>query len=514
MVRTVSIRDMGPITSLTIDIPEQGGVVVLSGRNGAGKSTALEAVDGLLRGRTDITPRDGCDRGELDAFGAVLRVGRRTSRSGSLEVTSLEGRLSPAQLVDPGLKSPDAADAVRIKALLQLVGAKPELSQFWSLVGGQEQFEAAVPGDLSDESDLVALAGKIKRGLESAARRVEGTAENEAAKAAAYRKGIEGVVLTAPDKPALQAELEAAIRDESRLLEQSRTGTRLRADAANARKALESSAATPMADLTSRIAAASADLESLEARKSQASRAAAEASAAYEAARQAMNQALAAEESAIDALARQTEVVRALNDQQSSQAAAAQQHAAAVAGWKAAIERAEAYECPTADELAAASAVVQSCHARLAAAAVSQRAIEQAATADQHEAAAKEAYRLSEQYRAAAAATDDVLSAAVAKTGTDLVVRSGRLWIETRRGLTQFSDLSHGERWKTAIDVALAALPEDGDMQPLLTIPQEAWEGLDPVNRSLVSDHAITSGVVILTAECSDSETLIATTAN
>ena len=81
-----------------------------------------------------------------------------------------------------------------------------------------------------------------------------------------------------------------------------------------------------------------------------------------------------------------------------------------------------------------------------------------------------------------------------------------RLVLDTRRGATYFADLSHGERWKLAIDIALDALGDRG----VLVIPQESWEGCDNVARGEIAMHARTRGVVVLTAACSTDERITA----
>lgn len=510
MSSVLEITDIGPIEHLAIPCPDEGGIVVLSGRNGAGKTTALNAVDSIVSGNTTVTPRDGCSRGEIDAFGATLRVGKRSSRSGELEVTSLDGRLSPAQLVDPGLKSADAADAVRIKALLQLAGAKPQVSDFFSLVGTQEQFEQAVPESLADIDDVVTLAAKIKRSLEAEARRREATAENEAGKAAAYRKGIEDLDLSSvPDAAELNQRLESAIRHESTLTEQALMASRLRAEAADARAKLSETEHLP-ADLSDTIAEAETALKSANAiltgRKEmvdQAKAALAQAEAALEDAEREFRVSSERQASAALRLAE-------LNERQQSETEQRERYDAAVAGWKASIEAAEAAECPTVDEIEAAENAVKVAREAIEQAAVMRRAVEQAAKADEHDATAKSLVKQATALRDAAKGTDDILSDLVGRCGTPLIVRGGRLYLETRRGLTEFRELSHGERWKVAIDVALQAFPADAEHTPILTIPQEAWEGLDPPNRAVIAEHARDRHVLILTAECSDADAVTA----
>jgi hypothetical protein len=61
-----------------------------------------------------------------------------------------------------------------------------------------------------------------------------------------------------------------------------------------------------------------------------------------------------------------------------------------------------------------------------------------------------------------------------------------------------------GEHWRMAMDITIAAVGDRG----LIVIPQEAWEGLDTANRGAIHSQAQSAGVTVLTAECSDDETV------
>ena len=102
--------------------------------------------------------------------------------------------------------------------------------------------------------------------------------------------------------------------------------------------------------------------------------------------------------------------------------------------------------------------------------------------------------------RGSARGTDEILSGLVGKANAKLRVEAGRLILNTTRGKTYFAELSHGERWKLALDVAIEAVGPGG----VLVCPQEAYEGLDPSNRRLIADHLAGTGVVMFTAEASD----------
>ena len=55
--------------------------------------------------------------------------------------------------------------------------------------------------------------------------------------------------------------------------------------------------------------------------------------------------------------------------------------------------------------------------------------------------------------RDAASRIDGILSEAIAGLGSPLRVRSGRLVLDTHRGVELFGDFSHGERTLAAIDI-------------------------------------------------------------
>ena len=159
------------------------------------------------------------------------------------------------------------------------------------------------------------------------------------------------------------------------------------------------------------------------------------------------------------------------------------------------------------DEIEAAEDALVEARSRVAAAIEASKAGECLARAAEAEARARAAEREAERLREAAESTNDVLTAAVATLGVPLRVKRGRLVTDTdRRGETLFAELSHGERWRLAIEVAIRVLGQDG----CLTIPQEAWEGLDPTNRAEIVGLLVGSGVVAYTAEATDDADLTA----
>ena len=480
-MRTLEISDVGPIKTLSIPIPEPGGLCVLRGRNGKGKTKALEAVETALTGRGKIDVRDGALRGEVDAFGVTLTVGRSTRRSGELVVESLDGKLSISDLIDPGIKSPDAADAKRIKALVQLANVPVCAEMFYPLVGGREQFEALIGSKALASDDIVVMAERIKRDLEEKARQNESQAEHAEGRARGAREAAAGTDVTAEcDATKLQAALEAAIRDESKLKAQKDASEKAALAARQAQDQLED-AETGYSGQTLEAATIAETAAKL----------------ASEAAQQAVRDA----EAALERARHQFDDARQAYSRAIAATKQAAQHDNMVAQWREQIA-ASVPVMPDAEQLTAATQAVTAARQAVEQGALIRKAQQHLAEADKHAQAATGHRQRSEQLRNAAHGTDDVLSQIIAQSGSPLRVEHGRLVLDTRRGMTYFHDLSAGERSRIAVDIGIDAVGQRG----VLTLSQEIFEGLDPINRDSLATHAVERGVVILTAEASEHE--------
>lgn len=500
----ILIEDVGPIRSLRIPLPKLGGLIVLSGRNGRGKSIALEAADKLVSDRGTLEPRDGMPRGEVTGCGVHLTVARKTTRSGELEVTSLDGKLSPADLVDPGLKSADAADAARIKALVQLVGAPADPSLFYGLLGGKEPFEAVVSKELLATDDVVKMAGIVKREIEKECRKQEDRAEHHFGQCVAMKKAANDVDVTIEtDVAKLQSRLEAAVGEHSRLTSQVASAERLRQQAEEAKNALAANEDAGFQDFA-------AEIEDLKSKTDAAGKALTAAATAWNQAQEAARKAKEVYDAAMTSEKELSRLLFQAGDRQEKQLAAIEAQRATRQTCVEIIAAAEQCVSPDIIEIELAAKEVTAAREAIEQAAIARQAQQRITDANtQHELSVDHKKR-AQQLRDAAAGIDNVLSDVVAKCGTSLRVVNGRLVTETRRGDTLFADLSHGERWTIAIDVAVDAFGPSNGHLPLLTIPQEAFEGLDPQAREAIADHAKVRGVVILTAECSATEEITA----
>ena len=487
ITKNIEIENIGPVERLVIPVPEDGGLVVLSGRNGAGKSNSLEAVESLASGKGKLSVRDGALSGRITGLGAVITVGRSTRRLGELEVETLEGKLSIAELVDPGLKSDDAADGKRIKALVSLTGTEPDISEFYKLVGSKERFQDLVSPTASESADWVTMADRIKRDIEKAARKEEDAAEYQEGKARGLCDVAEQADETIEDADVLQQELLQAAQLVSQLEErqtQAKQGME-RAKSAQSRIARLTDGLDERIEMLRDKKRQSEELyESLERSHGEMEQQIAELTSQAKL----LRQKLAAEAEKLQ------DVTQRLTDAIESQTEVAELK-----------EETSVCIAPVdPNEIEDAKNNVLWIQRRMEAAAVAREAAAKREDARRIRQKAAEHRRTAIELRNAAKATDDVLSELVGRTCNVLRVEHGRLVLNTTRGATYFSELSHGERWKLAIDIAISQLGNQG----IVVLPQEAFEGLDPVARKIINDHAKYRKVLVLTAENSASQSI------
>ena len=466
----VVLENVGPVKHFEFEVPADGGVVVLRGRNGAGKSHILDAVQSLVSGDGSVPLRDGQAKGKVVGLGATIKFAKRTTRSGELEVESLTGDVDPAALVDPGIDNAERADAARIKALLTLAGVQATPANF--------RFADAEIELPETETDPVKLAGL-------AAREYQRLAREQEAKVADLQQAMQAL-------GTVQVEYDGETDPE--VLEQKLIDAKAQLASLKQRQAEYLDQKTKYDFACEDLRQSSGDIDQKLA-KARAKRA--------------------------DIDARHQQAVVLANDLRSqlvaveaSLVALQKEHDAAVEAGTLNERVLRQYEalkaivdagCPNRPDTAIeiAETAVEICRDDM----------QKAALVRQNEETAQEREQLAtdiENYtdRAAklrkyATRCEQALSDMVGQSGTGLFVEGGRLRIATDRGPDElFSELSHGERWKAAIDVCVSSVGN----KALIVIPQEAWEGIDPVNRERLAEFARERSVTILTAECGDGE--------
>jgi len=483
--RAVDIENVGPIERLAVPLPPSG-VVVLHGRNGSGKSHALQAVDSLVSGRGKLPCRDGARSGMVEGVGARLSIGRSTRRTGEAEVATLEGRFDISQLVDPGLKDAEAADKARIKALIQLSGAKADAAEFAALLPEGVSLGSLVDTD-QQSADPVTLAAQIKRALESEARKAEKIAAEKRTEATALRQQAGGTDDAGPSLQETEAAIQEALLAKQAIEQRAASVAEQIEAAANARKALaelQAGEAADTAGVEGQLADARKRVESIRctrddliAQRMEIDRKIREADQQVKSA----GETVANLENQLEAAERRTRRTQVLEN-----VIAAAPEPVPQAELDAAAQR-------LTEAKGQYGIAVQADNARKAL--EKANAILEAATA---------ATRRAEQLRNAGKALDDVLSAMVGRVTEALRVTGGQLVVAATG--EPFARLSHGEGWRIALEIAANMVGQGG----IVVVPQEAWEGQDPINRAEIGEIARQVGILIVTAECADNAEIAA----
>lgn len=462
----ISISNIMAVKELTSEPPAAGGVVVLRGRNGAGKThalTAIAALAGVGPGSSALGARDGTGSGTAAGLGARITIGRRTTRAGEAVVDAIDGT-NPAQLIDPGIKDPAAADQRRLAALGRLKGTKADAEAIARDLGIDLACTASAR-TMALRDDLPAFAGSLKRDLEAISRKHEDEATNLDLQATACRPS-EGVDITQPHD-------EAALRGAHRTA-YDRVLT-LRAAAETARLAAE------------------------------ANQAAAEMLVGLQApARSNMDMAAAVEDAeariALSVQLVQTERERLAKLQgeweQAERYHAAVQHAENV--------RAAARDSytPTEAEIRAAQEATEAAALMVERGAVIRDALKRLDQGRGFLVQATEVRATGDRVRGLANSLEALVAKRIGAAEHGISVRDGRMFIKHARGEILFSELSAGERARVAIEIAIAS----GGPRPLLVLDQEFWEGLDPANRREIRTIAIEKNALIYTAEADDGD--------
>lgn len=442
-----------------------GGVVLVTGRNGCGKTTALSAVSRMVQGDKSIRvePRDNVARGVVEGWGAKLTVGRSVRKSGELEIESIDGKVDLAALVDPGIKDPVAADAARIKTLLKMSSTKLDASSFVdpTIVG-----DAGDLVDLSDcqTDDAVETARRVKKALdksalarEQAAAKCEGAAERTALMT---EDDVEDVDVSYDEAKEKLDKAQEKYYETRGKWEQSKKFTSRVNEAV---EWLERNKAPDVEALQHRV-------DSLLDEQTELLRKLA-----------VLNGNIRDAETDLEFGKKDAEVVREYE--------AIVSKAAAVNVTEADVAKAEK---AAKDAFDLKVAVEKSDH--------SKRMREMAALTRKE---AKAQRSIAEKLRSAAASIDAVLGNALSGLGVPIQVQGERLCVNYEgRGWIPFADQSPGERYRQVIDWAISICPDRG----ILIIKQAGWDSLDRTNKSAVCSHATEKGVVIFAEQATDGD--------
>lgn len=498
------IENIGPIRHLTFPCPKDGGLVVFKGRNGAGKSTALNAVDRVLGKDVKLQKNEKCPgSGHVETpLGVSLKVSQTVRRTEEqrddegkdvgLTVEVLDDEFSITDLVDPKEKDQAAADRRRIKALLRTANAQADITLFEQLFRNDAEFKAIIREETRKTDDLVQMASRVKEDIEKKARDVEAEvdkAENDILRLEGALVGFE---------PNAELNLEQIRRDHEQAVERLGALKRDRAAYLNASELI--------GGLVEREAAAkesgAVDLAKLEAEAKVES----DFIGVKTALREQKEREIARLNAEITETNLQIEAAVARKETANARVESARASSALLESIQKQLADARAVPVVT-DEDVKAAAEKASWFATSIANAERQADLQRKADdINAKRLEKKNLERKAKDLRDAAKATDGVLTDVIKTLGTPIKIGyddkgNPRLEVfhEARDRDVYFSELSKGEKLKLVADVAVKAVGKGG----MFTIPQELFEGLDEDNRIELAQTLRGTGVIAVTAQCS-----------
>lgn len=476
---TIEISDIGPVEEFRHELNEPG-VHVLKGKPGSGKTTILRTIELATSGRTDVRPtkRDGSKGGKAAVVGKTLKIARVVREEGELGIEGL-GDLDLNTLHSPKFNDASTRDKYRIKTLARLAGAEANLDLFRNLLNGT--FDDVIDEESVVSDDLVEMAAKVKRAIEKAALAAEKKAETARANQQAKRDACKDLDLKAPsDEAALADALSAAIAEHSRLREQAKAGETARAQAAEARRQLESAPQLSVDEAEQALSKAINDSAEANQRITDLAAALAKAQAEHE-------------------------VLVEKSRSAKQQLEAAKKYEDMAAQWRKAIETSESVSVPSTEDLEKAAAEIEAAKAACNLGAQVRNALQASKDAELFAAHVTSYEKSAEAFRKAAAAAYDVVTKALGEIDCPLKVWNDekgdtRLVIATDRSEREpFDELSDGERWKVILPIAFKS-------NRAVVLSQAAWGEISPANRKMIDELAREQGCYVITAQVDDGE--------
>lgn len=475
----VSIKNVKAIEYCDIPIPEDGGVVIMRGSNGAGKSTAIACVDAILTGDTSgIELRDGEIKGSVEGFGVKIHVGRsKVQRTGKLETIGLEHSIDLATFISPKRQDEKTADKDRIRELVSISGMKTDPSLFYPLFGGEQGFEFSIDEDDIHGKDMIELSGVVKRTLQKQASEAEKKATELKGKADALKTVDKSVDLSGEtDAAKLEAERDQAMRNLSSI-ESRAESARKQAERVHKAEAklneLQATAYTPTEDLKSKQADIENSIRGFIERRIEAER---ELVKIAEFIKQAEAKANQNAETIADAERRDKERQTLLE-----------------------LIKSDFELSPTAEQIEQAKKRLADAKKAVTDGALIRDAIQKREQAKEVEKRIDGLTLDAKELRERATMVDSIVSKAIKAPG--LLIEDGRLVVVTpKRGKVYYHDLSDGERTRIALELGVLRVGERG----LLALQQHFWEGLDGTAQAQVYREAKRLGVVVITAKSSE----------
>lgn len=510
---TITIENFGPIVFQQFRfIP--GKITVAFGSNGAGKSESQIAADALVGNKEaleKVTLREGAERGRISGFGRELKFTAKRCEKGTGEVSVcvVEQGFSLARFVRPGFKDPEANDRQRLKDLASLLEIAPDPKAVYQLVGGLDAERAAL--DDLPEADRPAALAKIEARERAIYNAIVSEKTSKAKDPAEYVANLKADC----DRAALENEkLALTLNGEAEGMEDTLPeipdgtesdaevlSSRL-ADAVNAKRALQTRDESAIeAERLAKLAEgvleagqgqtvddAQAVLNSSKAEVEESEKLIAEMKAALE-----------REQVRLDGLKRRVQDAQTALE-------SAEQRRDELAGARAALEAKAQHPSP--EEWEEAERAIKAAEDAVALGGKIRDAIETRAKIKAKREEAAEATAEAESLRSAAKRTVGLLVEPINDLHCGIEIDDNMRLIFTEHPVREHcpvEELSPGEAWTLALKL-ITRIVGGEDIEAFVTIPQEAIEGLDPINLQILIDEVAKTRLMLFVAKASATE--------
>lgn len=510
------IQNFGPIELAKFPFCP-GRITAAYGSNGAGKSEAQVAFNAIAGLGTDgVVVRDGCDSGRISGFGCEVKFTlKRCTRTGEIGVYVVEESFSLARFVRPGFKDPAANDRQRLKDLASVLGIEIPQEKVWQLVAGfdeeRAQFEIDAKGNLPvAELDrrLADIRTKERKVYNAIVSEKTTKAKDPAEYVACLKADCDRVALE-NEKTALVLNSEAdALREtlpqvpEGFVFDAEVLSSRL-ADAVQAKRELERRKET--ADDAERLAKEAERI--LTAGQGQTIEQAQEILTAAEAEVTESETMIADMEAALGReRTRLSGLKRRVEDAKTAKTAA-EERKQEIDGARAALQ--QKVNRPSDSEWQTAEAEIQAAEQAVA---LGSKIREADKTREQISGKIKEAEEITREAEALRAAAKGVVGLLVEPInalhcGIEIDDTNRLIFTEHPiRGRCLVEELSPGEAWALVIRL-LVKVVGGNDIPAIVAIPQEALEGLDPINLKMFIDEVAKTKLMPFVAKATATET-------
>lgn len=212
----ITIENVGGIHHAELTL--RPGVNVLVGANGAGKTSALQAIRRAFGEKVPLEKRDGAIEGRITVPGLVVRIGKIVKATGETEMQVVDAG-PVTRIIDPGIKGSEEAATASVRAFVELLQPPFDAASIATLAA-DEAIERDVVAEysenafatLADAAERTRLiAHRHARAAEAEAKAAAGvaTAAEQAAAQALEQAGGEEALIDTPVAEAERAETEA-----------------------------------------------------------------------------------------------------------------------------------------------------------------------------------------------------------------------------------------------------------------------------------------------------------------